>query len=78
MNTQNDNKTDLIYTVLEVAKILKVNKNTVYDLIDNNILKCMKLGSKKITAKSLNEFLEKYDGYDLSDLTDIKLLYQHQ
>lgn len=78
MNKKSDNVLDLVYTVSETAEILKVNKNTVYDLIDSGVLKCIKLGNKKITTKSLTEFLDTYDGYDLSDLTDIKLLHQYQ
>lgn len=69
---------NLVYTVSETAQILKVNKNTIYDLIHSGVLKCIKLGNNKITAKALNEFLETYDGYDLSDLTDIKLLHQYK
>lgn len=78
MNKKSDNVLDLVYTVSETAEILKVNKNTVYDLIDSGVLKCIKLGNKKITTKSLTEFLDTYDGYDLSDLTNIKLLHQYQ
>lgn len=78
MNKKSDNVLDLVYTVSETAEILKVNKNTIYDLIDSGVLKCIKLGNKKITAKSLTEFLDTYDGYDLSDLTDIKILHQYQ
>ena len=78
MSKKSDNVLDLVYTVSETAEILKVNKNTIYDLIDSGVLKCIKLGNKKITTKSLTEFLDTYDGYDLSDLTDIKLLHQYQ
>lgn len=72
------NNTELVYTVNEVSQILKINKNSVYELINSGILKCMKLSSYKITLKSLNDFLDKYDGYDLSNLTDIKLLHQYK
>ena len=78
MEIKNDNTFDLIYTVSETAKLLKVNKNTVYDLIHSGVLKCIKLGNSKITAKAIHEFLDIYDGYDLSDLTDIKLLHQYR
>ena len=83
MQEKSNNVLDFVYTVSETAQILKVNKNTVYDLIHSGVLRCIKLGNSKVTAKSLtakslNEFLETYDGYDLSDLTDIKLLHQYQ
>lgn len=58
----------VLYTVDEVAKLLKVNKNYVYDLISNGYIKSMKLGRRKITKTSLDEFLIKYDGYDFSDI----------
>lgn len=77
-NMENNNFPILVYTVSETASILKINKNAVYDLIHNGILKCIKLGNCKITAKSLSDFLDTYDGYDLSDLTDIKLLHQYK
>ena len=57
-----------VMRVQDVAKALRCSKNTIYDLIDSGVLKCIKLGNKKITAKSLTEFLDTYDGYDLSDL----------
>ena len=69
MQEKSNNVLDLVYTVSETAQILKVNKNTVYDLIHSGILRCIKLGSNKITAKSLNEFLETYDG-DISQIPE--------
>lgn len=44
---------DYIYTVDEVASILKVNKNTVYDLIRSGNLIALKLGRLKITKATL-------------------------
>lgn len=65
---------DELYTVKEVSGILKVNVHTVYDLIKAGLLPALKLGSLKVRRISLMDFLEKYDGMDLSDLTDIKNL----
>ena len=62
---------DELYTVKEVAKIMKVNVHRVYDLIRAGLLPALKLGSIKIRKKSLNEFLEKYDGMDLTDLEKV-------
>ncbi|MBR3770517.1 MAG: helix-turn-helix domain-containing protein [Lachnospiraceae bacterium] len=62
---------DELYTVKEVAKIMKVNVHRVYDLIHAGLLPALKLGSIKIRAESLNEFLKKYDGMDLTDLDKI-------
>ena len=62
---------DELYTVKEVAKIMKVNVHRVYDLIHAGLLPALKLGSIKIRTESLNEFLKKYDGMDLTDLDKI-------
>lgn len=62
---------DELYTVKEVAKIMKVNVHRVYDLIRAGLLPALKLGSIKIRKESLDEFLRKYDGKDLTDLNNI-------
>ena len=59
-----------IYTVKEVSKILKVNVHKVYDLIKSGLLPALKLGSLKVREESLNEFINKYDGYDLTDFNN--------
>lgn len=59
-----------IYTVKEVSKILKVNVHKVYDLIKVGLLPALKLGSLKVREESLNEFIAKYDGYDLTDFNN--------
>lgn len=63
-----------LYTVEEVASILKINKNAVYDLIRKGILTALKLGRLKVTKPTLLKFLREYDGKDLSDLENIKEL----
>ncbi|NFB52040.1 DNA-binding protein [Clostridium botulinum] len=65
---------DYIYTVDEVASILKVNKNTVYDLIRSGNLIALKLGRLKITKATLLKFLKDFNGKDLTNLNDIKEL----
>ncbi|KEH95245.1 helix-turn-helix domain-containing protein [Clostridium novyi] len=65
---------DYLYTVEEVASILKVNKNTVYDLIRNKLLIALKLGRLKVTRTTLLAFLKDFNGKDLSDLDNIKEL----
>lgn len=64
----------VLYTVAEVAELLKINRNAVYELINKNILVGLKLGSMKITKAELMRFLNEYVGKDLSDLDDIKKL----
>lgn len=63
---------DYLYTVEEVAKILKTNKNMVYDLIKKGHLTALKLGRYKITKFELLRFLKEFNGKDLTDLDNIK------
>jgi excisionase family DNA binding protein len=72
----NAESNDVIYTISEVAKLIKCNTNYVYELIKANLLPGMKLGSMKVTRSSLLKFLEKYQGYDLTDPFNIKPLEQ--
>ena len=65
---------NVLYTVSEVAKILKTNVNYVYSLIKKGYLPALKLGSLKIRKVSVDEFLEKYEGKDLTNLDFIKNL----
>ena len=44
-------------TVQQVAKILKVNKNTVYDLIGAKLLRAVKLGSTKVATIAVEDFI---------------------
>lgn len=65
---------DVLYTVSEVAKLIKTNPNYVYELIKRGYLPALKLGSLKIRKSALLEFLEKYEGQDLTDPTNITKL----
>lgn len=49
-----------IYTVKEVAKVLKVNPSKVYELINTKKLPCLQLGQKKIRGSDLEQFIMKY------------------
>lgn len=76
--SRNEKNEKMIYTVKEVSEILRINKNSVYNLIHCGVIKTIKLGRQKITNKSLKEFLETYDGYDLSDLNNIKVIHEYR
>lgn len=65
---------DILYTVKEVAELIKTNPNYVYELIKKGFLPALELGSLKVRKVSLLEFLEKYEGKDLKDLDNIKEL----
>ena len=62
----------VLYTVSEVAELLKVNRNSIYELLKKNVIRGLKLGSLKITKAELIKFLEENNGKDLSNLEDIK------
>lgn len=58
---------DILYTAQEVSKLIKSNTSYVYKLINQGHLKALKLGSIKVRRSTLLEFLERYEGYDLTD-----------
>lgn len=60
-----------LFTVKEVAKILKVNSNYVYELMKKGHLNYLVLGSKKVTDFELERFLKEAQGKDFSDLDNI-------
>lgn len=47
----------MVYTVSEVAKLLKVNRNFVYDEIKRGSLKAIKIGSIKIKHEDLESYI---------------------
>ena len=63
---------NVLYTVSEVAKLLKTNVNYVYTLIKKGYLPALKLGCYKIRKISVDDFLQKYEGKDLTNLDAIK------
>lgn len=65
---------EILYTVKETAKLLKVNQNYVYDLIKKEMLPALKLGSFKIRRTSLLNFVKENEGKDMTDLNNIKEL----
>lgn len=58
---------DELLTVKQVSKIMKSNPNYVNRLINTGMLKCLILGSRKIRTSTLNEFLARWEGWDLTD-----------
>ena len=63
---------DYLYTIDELAVILKVGKNYVYDLIKKGYLVGLKLGRMKVTRYELERFLKENIGKDLTDLDNVK------
>ena len=48
----------MLYTVTEVAKLLKVNKNFVYKIINDGELEAVKIGSIKVKKEALNRYID--------------------
>lgn len=69
---------DMLYTVPEVAEILKTNVDYVYKLQKAGLLKFLKIGRWKCRKSTLEEFLAKYDGYDLTDPFNVKVIAEYQ
>lgn len=61
----------MLYTVKETAKILKTSPDNVYALYHAGVLPMLKLGSLKCRRETLEEFLKKAEGYDVSDPNNI-------
>ena len=64
---QLSSKDDVLYTVAEVAKLIKTSVNNVYALIKAGLLPVLKLGGYKIRKVALDDFLAKWEGWDLTD-----------
>lgn len=65
---------EVLYTVAQVSKLMKTSHNHVYELIRLGLLPALKLRHLKVRKEALNEFLKRFEGQDLSDLSNIKPL----
>lgn len=63
-----------LLTVTETSKLLKVNRNKVYELIRTGHLKALKIGSLKVPSVEVERFIQENTGKDLSDLENVKEL----
>ncbi|GEC92130.1 helix-turn-helix domain-containing protein [Brevibacillus brevis] len=60
-----------LHPVSEVAEILGVNNNYVYDLIRHGHLQALKLGRLKVSTFELESFMQRNSGKDFSDLSNV-------
>ncbi|MCI9407238.1 MAG: helix-turn-helix domain-containing protein [Clostridia bacterium] len=67
----NDN---ILYTVKEVAALLKTNVDYVHKLRKAGLLPFLKLGQYKVRKEALADFLSRYEGKDLTNPFLIKEL----
>lgn len=65
---------ELVYTVPEAAKLLKVDQFTVRSLIKKGYIQALKLGRLKIRKLEIDRFLEWAQGKDFSNLDEVKEL----
>lgn len=65
---------EMLYTVPEVATVLKTNVDYVYKLEKAGLIRFLKIGRLKCRKSTLEAFLEKYDGYDLTDPFNVQEL----
>lgn len=65
---------DRLHSVKETANILCTSRNKVYDLIKGGYLASVKIGSLKVPESSIDIFIQKGQGFDYSDLNNIKPL----
>ncbi len=72
--TMDNSKTNtkVLYTVKEVAEIMKTNPAFVYSLIKAGLLPALRLGSYKIRHETLMEFFAEHEGEDLRDPKNIR------
>lgn len=69
---------EMLYTVKQVAKILKCNESYVYKLKKAGLLKFMKLGQYKVRKSTLERFLESCEGKDVTDPFNVAELNENQ
>lgn len=63
-----------LHTVTEVAKVLGVNRNRVYQLIHHGHIQALKLGSLKVPTFEIDDFMKINIGKDFTYLEDVKEL----
>ena len=63
---------DMLYTVQEVAAILKTNVDYVYKLQRTGLLRFLKIGRLKCRRSTLDAFLAKHEGLDITDPENVK------
>ena len=63
---------EILYTATEVAQMLKTKPEQVYKLMNSGLLPYMVLGRRKVRASTLEAFLAKYEGYNVTDPENIQ------
>lgn len=61
-----------LLTVKEVSEVLKTNVTYVHKLRKAGLLPFLKIGCYKCRSEALSDFLARYEGYDLTDPSEIR------
>lgn len=69
---------EMLYTVQEVAAILKTNVSYVYKLQQSGLIRFMKIGRLKCRKSALEDFLARYEGCDISDPFNVQELRKEE
>lgn len=56
-----------LFNVIEVSKMLGIGKAKVYELIKSGKLSALNLGGLKVRKEAIDKFLDKYEGYDITN-----------
>ncbi len=64
----------VLYTVPEVAKLLKTNSDYVHKLRKSGLLPFLKLGQYKCRKEALDKFLAENEGKDLTNPENVREL----
>ena len=54
-----------LLTVTEAAQLLKINRNTIYDLINQGLLRGFKLGCTKVSTLAIYDFIVKCESGEI-------------
>lgn len=77
-NNQNNTQEKLLYSVSEFAKLLGIGETLASAIVNSGLIPYLKLGGRKIRRKSVEKFLDEYDGYDLTNLSNIHPIRNEQ
>ena len=57
-----------VFTVAETAEILRCSEGFVRRILTCGLMRYMKIGDIKIRSEALDEFLERFDGEDVTKI----------
>lgn len=70
----NTSEQEILYTVKEVAQIIKTNVDYVHRLRRSGLLPFLKIGQYKVRRQALLDFLRLYEGKDITNPYDVREL----